>query len=221
MLTHDIEPVIDTTKVLRKSFRQFSTAHFLKNKNGILGEREIRADNMLSYTQICHKVLASPRPQIIKLIYLRRYFEIIDDSGDAYEVLSNLLHRRLIPEDHRLPPQDEASVTLDNEAFQSGIEEIKKMINIPDFNYELEVLKLRDETVLRVLYENAQNGYEKLMIFRLIDEKHKNSVIRKYINETYHIENDFICQLDPSEFDPIPQYVIDECDKVVAEVGAN
>ena len=49
----------------------------------------------------------------------------------------------------------------------------------------------------------------------------KNSVIRKYINETYHIENDFICQLDPTEFDPIPQYVIDECDKVIAEANAN
>ncbi len=35
-------------------------------------------------------------------------------------------------------------------------------------------------------------------------------------NETYHIENEFICQLDPSRFDLIPEYVIMECDKLIA-----
>ncbi len=41
-------------------------------------------------------------------------------------------------------------------------------------------------------------------------------IIQKFINETYHIENEFICQLDPSKFDMIPEYVIVECDKLVS-----
>ena len=36
----------------------------------------------------------------------------------------------------------------------------------------------------------------------------KNAVIRKFMNGTYHIENEFICQLDPAWFDLIPEYVI-------------
>ena len=39
--------------------------------------------------------------------------------------------------------------------------------------------------------------------------------IQKFINESYHIENEFICQLDPAKFDTIPEYVIAECDKLM------
>ena len=48
-------------------------------------------------------------------------------------------------------------------------------------------------------------------------EEVENSVIRKFINETYHIENEFIFQLDPTRFDLIPEYVVDECDKILEE----
>lgn len=49
-----------------------------------------------------------------------------------------------------------------------------------------------------------------------------NSVIQKFINETYHIENEFICQLDPTRFDLIPEYVIAECDNLLqSPVAAN
>jgi hypothetical protein len=47
----------------------------------------------------------------------------------------------------------------------------------------------------------------------------ENSVIQKFINETYHIENEFISQLDPAKFDTIPEYVVAECDKLVNGAG--
>jgi hypothetical protein len=40
-----------------------------------------------------------------------------------------------------------------------------------------------------------------------------NSVLQKFINETYHIENEYICQLDQTQFDLIPEYVTLACDK--------
>ena len=46
-------------------------------------------------------------------------------------------------------------------------------------------------------------------------------VIRKFVNETYHIENEFICQLDPTRFDLIPEYVIVECDRLLLNIGAS
>ena len=61
-------------------------------------------------------------------------------------------------------------------------------------------------------------SYEKLQIFRLLDLDIENSVVQKFINETYHIENEFICQLDPARFDTIPEYVISECDRILQEV---
>jgi hypothetical protein len=40
-------------------------------------------------------------------------------------------------------------------------------------------------------------------------------VIQKFINEAFHIENNYIYQLNPTKYPVVPQYVIDECDKFV------
>ena len=66
------------------------------------------------------------------------------------------------------------------------------------------------------LTHRCRNGYEKLQVFRLLELDQDHPVIRKFVNETYHIENEFICQLDPSRFDLIPEYVITECDNIIA-----
>jgi ABC-type Mn2+/Zn2+ transport system ATPase subunit len=219
LLTHDMEPVIDTTKTLKRRFQQ-SVAHYLRTTSGILGEREIKASDILSFAQICVKAINSQSHLITKLIYLRRYFEIIDDQGNAYQVLSNLFHKRRTPEDHRIPIQNGIQQPLAASDLHSGIESIKTELHLQAFDYDATISLLENEGDLKALYASATNGYEKLQIYRLIDDNHKNSVIRKYINETYHIENDYICQLTPSEFDPIPQFVIDECDKVLSETGA-
>ncbi|HAL7735053.1 TPA: AAA family ATPase, partial [Escherichia coli] len=72
-----------------------------------------------------------------------------------------------------------------------------------------------DPDRIRALYLLCRNGYEKLQVFRLLQTGVENAVIRKFMNETYHIENEFICQLDPARFDLIPEYVIRECDALI------
>ena len=65
-------------------------------------------------------------------------------------------------------------------------------------------------------YIKSLSNYEKLHIYRIMyNDKRDSSVIRKFVNETFHIENDSIFQLNPNRYDTVPQYVIDECDKVV------
>ncbi|EJI9078068.1 AAA family ATPase, partial [Salmonella enterica] len=71
------------------------------------------------------------------------------------------------------------------------------------------------------LYRSCTNGYEKLQVFRLLEPEADNRVIRKFVNETYHIENEFICQLDPTRFDLIPEYVIAECDRLLLNIGVS
>lgn len=48
-----------------------------------------------------------------------------------------------------------------------------------------------------------------------LNENNSNSVIKKFVNETFHIENDYLFQLNPCEYDTIPQYIIEKCDKEV------
>ena len=49
----------------------------------------------------------------------------------------------------------------------------------------------------------------------MFTENHGNKVIKKFINEVFHLENDYLFQLNPVEYDTVPQYIIDECDKDV------
>ena len=57
---------------------------------------------------------------------------------------------------------------------------------------------------------------KKFKLYRILfNENNSNSVIKKFVNETFHIENDYLFQLNPCEYDAIPQYIIDECDKEV------
>lgn len=217
MLTHDVEPIIDTVKSLSKKFNNQTSASFLKLSGGQIIEEAIVKDDVLTFAQICKIALRSDKDEIIKLIYLRRYYEITDDKGNAYQVLSNLFHKRARATDTREPKGDEEQhPEMEEEKFELGCKDIKSEL-LSDFSYPPIFNKILNTSTLKTLYENCQNGYEKLQIFRLFDLNVQNSVIKKFINETYHIENEFISQLDPSKFDTIPEYVIHECNKLLLE----
>lgn len=216
MLTHDLDPVIDTVKIL-KEFNNLCEANFLTTKKGILTETRIKKQNLLSFAQISKRALDSNLDEIIKLIYLRRHFEIIDDLGNEYEILSNLFHKRKREEckDQRKEIGDDLMSEFD---FNSGVAKITELI--PSFDYVTILAKLEDLEALKTLYNEVENSYAKLNIFRLIYDENLTeipSVLRKFINETFHIENELICQLDPNEYDLIPDFILEECDKFISE----
>jgi len=219
MLTHDVEPIIDTVKSLSDKFKNQTSASFLRLAAGQISECDICKDDIQTFSQICKNALASEteKDDIVKLIYLRRHFEIVDNKGDAYQVLSNLLHKgnekgRGI--DTREPKDEKGNyLEMESAKFESGCTEISS--HLDGFSYSQLLNRIGDLNALRVLYNASTNGYEKLQIFRLIGLDVENSVIQKFINETYHIENEFINQLDPAKFDTIPEYVVAECNKLV------
>ena len=217
MLTHDVEPIIDTIKSLAHKFSNQTSASFLRLEAGQLIEYVIRKEDMQIFSQICKNSLASDKDDVIKLIYMRRHFEISDDKGDAYQVLSNILHKRERAIDTREPiGEDNNYPEMAPAKFSNGCNEISGFLN--GFSYSDILNRVTDVNALNSLYRASENGYEKLQIFRLLDLDIENSVVQKFINETYHIENEFICQLDPARFDTIPEYVISECDRILQEV---
>ena len=215
LLTHDLDPIIDTVKVL-KEFGNLTVAKFLATNNGVLSEKEIKRDNLLTFSQICKKVISSNADDIIKLIYLRRNYELLGDSGDEYQVLSNLLHKRK-KEECKDQRKEMGNDLMDENVFNSGVSKIKN--EIPNFDYAVYLQKLSDNIQIKALYQSTDNSYEKLHLFRILYEgsiDEIGSVLRKFINESYHIENELICQLDPSEFNLIPDFVINECSSYLA-----
>lgn len=223
MLTHDVEPIIDTLKSVRGQFSNQVNASFLQLRNGDIVDHQIDGEDIQTFMQICNNILASSQDPIVKMIYLRRRYEVLGELADAYQVLSNLFKRRAEPEDHRITKDGEGKSTLMSpEALTTGISEIQSYASDLPADYPALVAMFCDDDRIRALYQQSDNGYEKLQLTRvLLDiEATGNSVIKKFINETYHIENEFIFQLDPTQFDLIPEYVVKECDKILEEVAA-
>lgn len=96
--------MIDTLKSVRRLFSNLVTASCLRLSAGVIEELPVNDGDIMTFMQICKSITVSVDcEEIIKLIYLRRYFEIVDERGDAYQLLSNLFHRRVAPLDYREP----------------------------------------------------------------------------------------------------------------------
>ncbi len=206
LLTHDVEPVIDTIKIMPDKFAEFTVASYLRNRNGSLTEEAISYGDILSFKQICDAVLETHSNKLIKLIYLRRYFDVLDDKGMEYQMLSSLFKKASTP--YIKNGDDERDFTSEQKSeTEDKISEL-----IKGFSYDELLAVLGDKTQIVEAYKQAENGYEKVQIFRLLEAEHEDHVVRKYISETFHIENDLVCQLSPQKYDPVPDFLIGACD---------
>lgn len=224
LLTHDFNVIIDT--VYNFNGRINTEAFFLENKNGELIEKEIKKENITSYKQIAVHNIHPETLLITSLIYLRRLFEFEGDINLGYQLLSNLFHKR----QHPVIKQDNSFISMSETDIASGEDRIKEFIL--NFSYPEVISKIRDYNYLLSEYKSNSIGYEKLQIYRILniynpeDEEYEDKLIisqednafKKFVNETFHIENDYLYQLNPIEYEVIPNYVIENCDKYVEEI---
>lgn len=212
LLTHDLDPIVDMVRHHPDKFTQpFAT--FLENKNGELSEKQIQKSNIQTHIEINLKNLHLEIPFINRLVYLRRQYEVLNTKDNAYELLSNLLHKRDTP----VLKKDGTDQTMSKEQIEEATRKITEHISDFDYKNFLEVLK--NDIEMKEHYFNSSNNYEKLHLFRIIyDDKPddiKSNIIQKFINEAFHIENNYIYQLNPRDFQLVPQYIINECDQII------
>ncbi|CNG04183.1 hypothetical protein [Yersinia similis] len=128
-----------------------------------------------------------------------------------YQLLSNLFHKRDNPEYRDI----NVKRIMTNSELDSACSFVRGFIEDFDYNHILSILN--NNELMLDLYTNTDIDYEKLQLFRIINDEDKmkgiSNVIRKYINETYHIENDYIMQLNPFKYEVLPEFVVQECDR--------
>lgn len=211
LLTHEFNTVIDVIYNMPYNFNPAPKAAFLTTKDGELTEKEIRKENIQSFGAIAQKNISSNINSLNKLVYLRRLLEIKEPNGLEWQLLSNIFHKREKPEFH----QNNGSRLMTDEEIKNATNTIRGEY-ISDFEYDVEYQKTQDKELLKEIYRNSGSNYEKLQIYRIMfNENSSNSIIKKFVNESFHIENDYLFQLNPCEYDTVPQYIIDECDKEV------
>ena len=139
--------------------------------------------------------------------------ELDDENNCAYELVSNLFHKREKPIIKNGSKMDKE---MTSQEIEKGILIIKG--NGIDFDYQKELKKVLDFDTMLNLYNRSSSNYEKLQIFRIMyDGEIDDAVFKKYLDETYHIENDYLFQLNPTEYETIPQYIVDMCDNYIKE----
>ncbi|MBO1758663.1 MULTISPECIES: AAA family ATPase [Dermacoccus] len=213
LLTHDIEPAIDVIRTATSG--QFAAAQpavfFLQSRDGHVEEKSINAEDIMTFSQVCNANIVSSADPIVKCIYLRRLFEVHGDKGAEYDVISSLLHVRSEPS---IKGDRGEFVALDGKVKEAAISRIREYI--PEFDYDALLEELRDPQVLRKKFDATSVGYEKVQIFRIASETQASTsadaAFRKFVNESYHIENEYVMQLNPREFDSVPDHIVQSCE---------
>ncbi|WP_288410651.1 AAA family ATPase [uncultured Herbaspirillum sp.] len=216
MLTHDIEPAIDVIRGVKNLFQQPKpTAYCLQSRAGFVKETEIKAADIQTFSQICSDNVAAISDEVIKCIYLRRNFEILNDLGSEYNYLANLLHGRPIP----IIKNGSNEIAMSAEDINSAETSIKRYI--PDFEYQAVLSVIKNKMEMKRRFQAAAVGYDKLQLFRIYKELHVSAndtddVLQKFVNESFHIENEYLMQLNPHKFDNVPEHIIEECERIVS-----
>ncbi|MBT1636808.1 AAA family ATPase [Clavibacter michiganensis] len=221
-LTHDIEPAIDIVRTGTSRFFQAASPSvcFLQGRSGQVTEKVIEKHDIATFSEICKRNVNQAQDPVIKSIYLRRLFEVHGSTDLEYDVLSSLLHLR------GKPTRKDAlgnHVELNSSEIQSAVLAIGNYI--AGFDYEALLLDLQDVGLLKDRFFATDVGYEKVQLFRVMfelrpEDLKKDEIFTKFINETYHIENEYVMQLDPRIFDAIPEYVVAACTSLMDGVDA-
>jgi hypothetical protein len=131
----------------------------------------------------------------------------------AYNILSCLLHA-----------ETEPAYKNKTKILPNDISEAENYIKIfiGDFKYSDYLLHIFNKESLIALYKSEINTYYKLQIFRVILEINNlrgkiEDPLLKYIDEQFHVENDYIFYLDLNKYDIVPDFVIPKCDEFLVK----
>lgn len=108
------------------------------NETRYIARKEITKADIKSFGEIAHANISSDMDSLNKLVYLRRLLEIENASGLAWQLLSNIFHKREKPEYHFSNGTPNRLMTP--EEIQDATNEIKTNY-ISDFDYDTEYQK--------------------------------------------------------------------------------
>ena len=224
LLTHDMQPIIDYVKNNTFSRMRVTTkvnAKWLYNANGRITETTIEENDLKNVVELTNIIcMDNSYPMHVRIVNYRKYIELTKTNCKntaSYQVLSNLIHGRAIP------TKDDDITQLDQTVIIRGCNEINDKLG--NFTYGDLLSLVTDEKLKNEIASG--NDYSKVMAFRLLFERHKEVFKRlrmkepatyKYINETNHIENDYVFQLDPMKFYSIPTYYLQKLTEAINEI---
>lgn len=218
MLSHDFEPVIDFIVNNKPTGGLVNAQHFW-NRSGILECKPIESGNVNSWITLLKRYARNESFSLVnRLAFLRKYIELNMESRDAdlaYQIISSLQHGYAVA---KIKNEDNLE-EMNQDDINAGKSVIEDFIS--GFDYSDTITNISDENNLKKWYSEQNNNYFKLQIFRRFLEvsgkrdQIKDNNLLKYIDETYHIENDYIYFLDLEKYEIVPDHIIHGCDSFI------
>lgn len=215
MLSHDFEPIIDFI-INNKPTGGFVNAEYFWNRDGIIENKPLCKSDVYSWISLLKGYAKDESKCIInRLAFLRKYTELVNDAEPidyVYQIISSLQHGYQSAK----IKQGENLEEMPQSSYEKGVVFIKDYIT--DFDYQAISSNTSNAQKVVQWYKEQTNNYFKLQIFRCfleIDDKRnqiKDDNLLKYIDETYHIENDYIYFVDLEKYEIVPDHIIKECD---------
>lgn len=225
LLTHDFEPIIDFC-VLGKLDRSLIMATYIWNDKGIVDERRIDpdVDIKLIYAECRDIAKNSEVNHVSRIAFLRKLSELCGRRGAwdiVYSILSCLVHGKKSVD---VKCHDGSYKTMSDARIAKGEALIKK--HIPDFDYVRLSNDVYTKENIKKLYKEEQNPYFKVQLFRALCELLEGKSLfantdegwLKFIDETYHVENDYLYYLDIMKFNVIPEYIFSRIEEKMASL---
>lgn len=222
MLTHDFQPIIDYVHgsfFLRYGLTTPVCASLLQNIEGEISESTITKDDLKNTVELTKDIVISSNESMpVRIVNLRKYIELTKPgfgTSAVYDVLSSIIHGRPTP-------AYRDGTELPKSVADQGMAEILRYI--PDKTYPDLINGTSTSTLIKEM--ESDDLYHRIISIRLLFErvdgalsllKKKYPSACKFINETNHIENDYIFQLDPRKYFSIPRNYIDQIDSFIQE----
>lgn len=216
MLTHDMQPLIDY--VHSDFFKRFGLttpvdAKWIQNENGIVHEYNINKEDLVNTVELTRKISKNDSNDMaVRIVNLRKYIELTKPNftdSEVYEVLSNIIHGRISA------TKSDGVELLDENVLQTGMNEINEVIS--GLTYDEIITELSTERLYRLI--GVTDAYVNIIVIRLLFERYSGLLGKlkkeypaacKFVNETNHVENDYIFQLDPFKFFSVPPFYLQE-----------
>ena len=219
LLSHDFEPVIDFI-INKKPTGGNVNAEYLFNRAGIIQSTLISTEDVDSWIKLLRKYsLNQTLCPVNRLAFLRKYIELTNHKVEmdyAYNIISSLQHGDIKP---MIKISEDEKIDMTPEQYELGKLYLAGFFQ--EFNYDEMVSIVRNEQYLRDAYQAHSSNYLKLQIFRTyLDLTGKRDQIKdesliKFIDETYHIENDYIYYFDIEKYEVVPDFIIKSCNDFI------
>jgi ABC-type dipeptide/oligopeptide/nickel transport system ATPase subunit len=210
LLTHDFQPVIDFI-INSKPHGGSTNAAFLKNEGGLVTETAIQEADIRPFALLLvENVTRNDLNKVHRVTCFRKLLEHTSPPETCkleYNLISSLLKAKN-------PPSYADGTHMTLKEIQTAEKTIQEYIS--DFEYDIFLNEVFNQEALAKLYIGEQIDYFKLQIFRILLEINNlrgkiSDPLLKYIDEQFHVENDYIFYLDFSKYNTVPSYILPKC----------